>query len=569
MTPTTAARLKSLVPAGVFLGLAAAITFPWFREPGFLFLLDFVWTPRLLPVRALLESGLTTSVPYAALFQAFAAVWPNDLVQKIALALPFFFSGLAAFHLSRFLTRDVHEPLRTTLSYSAGIWYAVNAFVITRVFLGHLYLLHAYALTPWALLAFLTFLERPTVRRGLAAGLVAAATMLTNAHHLVLIPLLLLCYGAVLGRHAHVSRRALAAVLLPFVLLALASLSILARNAGDLSIPDSLGPWARALQAPYTGNLLLDTLFLTGTAKTDIPFLLPYESLDGFGVASALLLGAMALGVVRFWTDPAHGPLVRATAVMAVISAFLTVGVAHPLTEPISAVLYRSFPPWLLLRDSAKFLALVALAETVLLVYGVRALAASALISAPTRLGAAGRAALSLVLAGLTIYLASPAFGSFQGQIAPAQYPQSWTAWNTRLAAEIGRPRMLFLPWHQYLPFSFTEDRTVANPAPDFFTNAEVIAGDNSEVGGTHGRPFISSESRRPVSKRLEEILRDAPARADFGARVTAEGIRFVTLANDSIDSGSYDYLSRQEDLRLVFESPELIVWEVRYSPRP
>lgn len=573
-------RLWSLVPVLYFFALTTAATYPWFLRPGFLFLLDFVWTPRLPPASELLGSGLVTSVPHAALFQFLAEAVPTDLVQKVTLALPLFLSGLAAFHLSRFLVRDMHEPLRTALSYSTGTWYAVNVFVVTRMFFGHLYLLHAYALTPWALLAFLAFLKSPNVRRGLAAGCVAAATMLTNAHHFILVPLLLLVYGIVVGRRVRMSRATGAAMVLPVLVLLLVSATVLAWQADNLPTPNALGPWARALQAPYTGNLLLDTLFLTGTAKTDLPFVFPYETLSGFGFASALFVGTMVLGVARFWTDPAHGPLVRATTVVAVVSVFLAIGVAHPLTEPTSALLYRSFPPWLLLRDSAKFLALVALAETILLGYGIRALRTSALLSTRTALGAAGQAALPFALVGITLYLASPTFGGFQGQLLPSQYPESWAAWNQRLGKEIapaptggphftptgatrGRPRMLFLPWHQYLPFSFSDERTIANPAPAFFTNAEVISGDNSEVGGTDGRPFIYSESHRPLSKRLEAILKDAPARVDIGSRIALEGIRYVALATDSIDSASYDYLSRQVDLRPVFESPELTVWEV------
>ena len=573
-------RFPSLVAPWYFLALTAAVTYPWFRKPGLLFLLDFVWPPTLAHPTDLWRTGLLTSLPHEWAWWTLATVLPTSLVQKFALAVPIFLAGLSMFQLVHWLLGQDPPPLPTIAALAAGTFYALNPFVVTRVFMGQLYLLLAYALTPWVLLTVLRFLQDPSPRSGLLAGLTAAGVMLTNGHHVFLLPLLLV---PVLSRRGwpQVRKAAVAWFLAPLALFFATAAALRALSAdGSLSLPfNPLGPWARTLRAPWSDNLLIDSLALTATWKLDLPFAFPHEVLPGFGVLTGILLGAMGVGMVGFWRRAETGRLLRRLLGLAGVSIVLAIGVAHAITEPLAAWLYRHVPFFLGMRDSAKFLALLALVEGVLLGLGAAVLGQVALPRARLLAGAR-TAVLPVLLFAATLFYVSPAFRGFGGQITAAPYPKSWTDWNERLAGGqtdpsfakatdfddlgrvAGKPRMLFLPWHQYLPFSFTDDRTVANPALKFFTNAEVIAGDNSEIGGTHGRPFIYSESRRPLSKRIEAILRNAPSRRDLGARVAAEDIQYVGLATDSVDSASYAFLRRQAHLQCVFESPELTVWE-------
>lgn len=560
------------LPVLWFLLLTGAVAFPWFSKPGFLFLLDFVWPPTLSPPVELWKTGAMTSLPYEWMWWLLSSVFPTSVVQKTAFSLPLFLGGLSMFHLTRWIIRQAWETVSpavvTLAAISAGTFYALNPFTLTRALMGQYYLLLASALTPWALLAVLTFLDSPSRGRGLRAGLMTTATMLANFHHLLLLPILVLPFlirRTVIRRLRWTLLWFLAPVAL--AMLAVVTAHVTAREA-TVAVPNPLGPWARAPLAPFTGNPFLDIVTLTSTWKLDLPFFLPFENAPAFGAVATVLLMCMAGGAVELIARHRTRPHGWRLILIAVFASVMAIGVAHPLTEPIAATFYENTSFWIALRDSGKFLSLLALVEAVLLGVG--------LVTFLEQLKRHQRMFLAelVLLTGLVLALliGSPAFGGFRGQLLPGQYPESWTAWNDRLREERSRspsakasadkPRMLFLPWHQYLPFSFTEDRTVANPAPAFFTNAEVIAGDNSEVGGTHGRPFIFSESRRPLSKRIEKLLREAPTRADFGAHVAAEKIRYVVLATDSIDSTSYNYLSRQTDLRLVFESPELTAWE-------
>lgn len=579
--PHRGGRIRRLLPAAYFLALTTAVVYPWFQHRGLLFILDFVWPPELPAPTDLWRTGLLTSLPHEWLWWLLSRVVPTAFVQKLALSLPLFLSGLAMFHLTRGIRRE-RAGTATLAALTSGTFYALNSFVVTRVFMGQLYLLYGYALTPWALLAFLKFRATPSPRRAITAALTAIGVMISNGHHLILLPLLLVPFAMARWR-PRPSRRALVALVLPLALFvgAVAGFHRLATGTAGPAF-HLLGPWARALRAPFSGNLLADVLTLTATWKVDLPFAFPYEILTGFGFLSGLLLAVAAFGTLRAWRHPADGPLVRRLLLVAALASFLAIGVAHHLTEPTAAWLYQHVPFWIGLRDSAKFFALLALVESVFLGLGITALAA--LASRHRLLGSI----IPPVLLALTLYTVSPALGGFGGQVYPSAYPASWYEWNRRLGEETRSPsaillrsssfagqeatedkaRMLFLPWHLYLPFSFTADRTVANPAPKFFTNAEVIAGDNSEVGGTHGRPFIFSESHRPLSKTIEVLLREARGRQDFGAQLAPEGIRYVALANDTVDAGRYSFLRAQPDLRLVFDSTELTVWAIASEVR-
>src|SRR5205823_3695650 len=73
----------------------------------------------------------------------------------------------------------------------------------------------------------------------------------------------------------------------------------------------------------------------------------------------------------------------------------------------------------------------------------------------------------------------SPTFpNGLSGQLRTAHYPSSWSEADTLMGK--GPEDILFLPWHQYLAFPFTQ-RVVANPAAAAFRR-HVVIGDNLEL---------------------------------------------------------------------------------------
>lgn len=549
------------MPWVFFVSLGALIVYPWFNEPGFLFLLDFVWSPELPKPLPPAQVGHFSSLPWQWLWWFLTQALDTTLVQKIAFSLPWLLAGLTMYHLTSWaLTQYTDSPKRiTTLAaLGAGIFYLTNSFVFTRATMGQYYLLLAYAITPWALLAWFKFLKTTTVRTGFIAGLATTAVMLTNAHHLILMPLLLLFF---MNWPQLAKWRAWLGFLTPLTVLAVTTLIFLPMASSGVTSLNPIGPWARALQAPHTGHIFLDALTLTATWKIDLPYEFPYESLSGFMLGMLILLSIMLAGILYHIRQRPITFLTPRLVILAAVSIGLAVGVAHPSIEPFAAWLYENIPGWLGFRDSAKFLSWLALSESMLLALGLTAIAQQYYQHRRAVL----LATLTTIL--ITLYLGSPTFFGLRKQISPSLYPSSWNALNEQLSTPDNKPRALWLPWHQYMPFDFTSDRTITNPAPDFFTNAEILSGDNSEVGGTANRPFIYSESNRPLSQRLETILADAPTRPDIGSRLAKERIKYVILITTTWDSDKYRYLWRQSDLELVFEEDGIVAWSNKLLP--
>jgi hypothetical protein len=162
----------------------------------------------------------------------------------------------------------------------------------------------------------------------------------------------------------------------------------------------------------------------------------------------------------------------------------------------------------------------------------------------------------------LMLWFISPVYNGFSGQVLPLEYPESWLQWNKSLVERERKPKMLVLPWHMYPALAFLDNRPVINPAAHFFTGAEVIVGDNSEVGGIGKSTAIFSESTRPFSRKIEETLKQRDTINNFGDLLAADEITYVALLADAIDADAYQFLFTQKDLQLVFESPELVVWK-------
>lgn len=116
-----------------------------------------------------------------------------------------------------------------------------------------------------------------------------------------------------------------------------------------------------------------------------------------------------------------------------------------------------------------------------------------------------------------------------------------------------GPGQVLFLPWHLYLAFPFTDGRVIANPAPTSFRRS-VISGDNVEAVGT------DTTSTSPRSAYLERLFAQGPRTHDFGSLIASLGVKYVVLAKTA-DWRSYSWVSAQLHLQLVMDSPSLEVW--------
>jgi hypothetical protein len=141
------------------------------------------------------------------------------------------------------------------------------------------------------------------------------------------------------------------------------------------------------------------------------------------------------------------------------------------------------------------------------------------------------------------------------GQLQPRDYPSDWYVMNARLQADTSVKKVLFLPWHKYIDFGFS-DRIIANPAAKFFA-VPTIVGDNPEYKNL--QPTVPN----PFNRQIEtQILAAGKSTATLGSKLKAMGFTHVLLAKE-YDYASYGYLDHQNDLKLKEDTNSLKLYKV------
>jgi hypothetical protein len=162
----------------------------------------------------------------------------------------------------------------------------------------------------------------------------------------------------------------------------------------------------------------------------------------------------------------------------------------------------------------------------------------------------------TLVLAALALavpLVSAPALlWGLGGTVAVSQYPQGWYAADQVLGS--GDELALFLPWHGYQPFDFTDGRSVATPADAFFRR-RVLTSDAVELGA------LRTDSTSLRTAYVDQLVARGGG-TDFGRMVAPLGVRYVVLAHGAEDP-SYAWVGRQSDLRRVLATPSIDVYVV------
>lgn len=537
-------------------GIALAITMPWFLTEGFLFFLDFVWAPNMPSPGPLSTTSFIPGWLTHWTLWLITQVFPAELIQKVYITMLFGCAGTSMFQLGQCILQPQSNKISWLSSLIASFFYMTNLFVIERLMMGHHLVLLAYAITPWVVYAYLHWIGTSTWKYATLFLLSFFGVIAASIHHIILLPLLIIIltpYPKM--REISVSQRYVALGVLGFIFAGtLLHHSIVSQS--SFSLHES-GP---ALFAPVplmTSSIWIDALSLSAQWKDDLSYALPFESFTYYQAIYFIFLAIAIIGALHMIVSTSIQRLGFQLLTIAVISLMLGVGLSSPLTQPLTSFLYTHVPFWIGLRDSAKWFALLALVESIWLAYGLYFLT-SKLSSGQARLFAGGMLCLSLLLIFPVLHGAS-------GQIMPKTYPVSWYEWNSLLADHPEQQTMLFLPWHLYLSFSFTSDVVIANPAPLFFSNARVIAGDNLEAGGIGGKPYLYTDSHRPASRTVENalftMLQDHQNK-NFGSLIAPLEIRYVAFTAEHANPELLERLQQQSDLSLVFQQDDLFVWE-------
>jgi hypothetical protein len=529
----TAARARTVLTTAAppLLGavLLALICFPFVG--GRLLLLDFVSGPHqpLLPAEAFgLNGALTGGVPFAIASNLLDRV----LGQAGSVVPAVIFFPLATTGAARLL-RTAVPPARL----GAGFFYAVNPFVFDRLYAGQLGLLLGYALLPFAVDALLDAAEHPYhVAR--AAGWSAATVMMSEHFAWILVPVtagilltrphwvpaLLRLAGAVLGAAAISSYLLVAPVLVG------------TRPAGALA---QLA--AYRTQADPRLGLLVNVAGLYGFFRPGPTE--PKNLLSGWPAVLAALLLVVAIGYAAVLRNPAHRRNGLAVLAAGVAGYLLALGDRGP-TGGLFKLAYEHVPGFVMMREPDKFGVLTALAYAYGFGWGIAWLT--------TRSRGKGAKIAAIALAGaLPLSYTPNLLGGLGGQVKASALPSSWS-FAERL---VGQDTVLFLPWREYFPTPFTDQRMIANPAALYFAGTVLT----SQNPGS-GYAFTAAD---PEHVFLDKVIGPPVDPQTTQTALAGLGVRFVVLAKVA-DWRDFADVVDVPGIRLVYSSPTLDLFSVR-----
>lgn len=513
--------------------IALGIMLPLLR-PGFILTLDMVFTPVLR-----LPQDITSSYPFHALLHTLNLLIPADILQKCLLLAIFL---LASIGLHR-LVRTLRVQPDTWGLCAGSIFYAVNPFTYSRLMAGQYAVLLGYALLPWFVRQLILCARQPTTRHAVSLGVIATIIGIISIHTLGAVALL--TGSAILtalwqrrnGR-AYI-RHALIAVGLFTLLSSYWLIPLVLAQGKTAHIVQHFTPADTAAFATTGGSVvgkLGNLLRLQGFwAEGRALYTLPQDHVVLWGLTALLIIGLAATGLLWLWRQsPGTILVLGVSAIMAIV---LALGLASGLLTAIG------------LREPHKLVGLVALAYSVGLAYGIHVvLQKCASYGTPLHTG--------MAVAGLVLplLLTRVLFWGASGQLTARPYPTDWHIVNTRLNRDTNDFSVLFLPWHQYMPFTFSDHRIMGNPASAYFDKPVITSKDPEFAGSTSGQ----QDGRQEVITRALHTARDSE---NFGRQLARQDVKYILLAKEA-DDEAYDFLRNNPSLSLVRDYPHITLYK-------
>lgn len=509
---------------GLLVGLL--VVAPWMRG-GYLLLLDWVSGPNqtLTPGVYGLSGSALDAMPFRIGTQALRH-FMGSAVTAWLLILAYF--PLAAAGAS------VAAGGGRWRRYAAAVLMVCNPVVIDRIRVGHVSFLLAIALLPWLYAALLHAREqnkwyavRPALWYAIAISVNPHAAWLGG---------LLVVVVAVVPRPSWRDLARSVEVIAAAGLVYGYALVLWATNTRTLNVTEA------DLQAYATragpGGVLPTVASLHGfwRAAQEVTV---REWLGGFGlIVFVLLIVAVVFGAVALWRQEY---VKGAQLVTVCVAGLLLAGGINGPIGGLYRVAFEHVPLFEAMREQQKWIALVLLAYAVF--FGV---------TVEWLIEAVPRKAFAIPAAFAPLLIAPMLVWGLGGTITTSQYPVGW--WASNFVMGRGQGLALFLPWHAYQPFDFTDNRTVATPSNAFFGRT-VLTSDAVEL------PGLRTDSTSLRTAYVSRLVADGGGGA-FGRLVAPLGVEYVVLAKtpEAID---YTWVAEQPDLEMVLDTQAMSVYRV------
>lgn len=440
---------------------------------------------------------------------------------------------------------------------AAATVYAVNPFVFGRLHYGQLFLLAGYAVLPWLAHRLRLLCYSPGPRSAVLMGTSLALVGVFTAHlflagcvlaaavlyaHFVLVPREA-GFGGRLGRSALLAAGTTVVLssywLVPFVLGRGPEASVIGGTGGG-----ELSDYA-AVPDPSLG-LVPNLLGLYGFwAEKTGRFTSMKHFAPGWPLVLAAVLAVVAVGVLTASRDRRLRPWIAGLGAAAVIALYLEMGVSSPLSAGVVRWLDSVVPAYRGMRDAGKWAAVLALLYSQFFGLGAAAVIGWIRTSQGERAGTGWLTQVAIaVLLATPLYYGNGLLFGMHSEVGPSAYPTGWYAADRALAADPHPGRAVFLPWHEYMRFTFVrnQNQVIACPAPTFFS-VPMLCSTNPELPG--GTP-----PGDPDQVAISGLV-NLGASGDW-ARVLADyNVKYVLLARE-VEWRHYAFLVRQPGLTLV-----------------
>ena len=530
--PARSASHRRIVLESGLVGLAVGllVVLPWVAG-GYVLLLDWVSGPAstISPGLYGLSDNALDAMPWRLGIEAMRTVFGPEATSWLIVLLPFPIAAAGAAHLMR---------MGRLPSYAAALAAVCTPVVVDRVMAGHVAYLLGISLLPWLLSSALNARTQQRWFSARTAGWYALSIAISP--HMAWIGGVVLLMVTLLPR---MSARDIVRLLLTGIAAAgiyayaavvvLSGVPTLSIGAADLeAFATSTGP----------GGILPTVLTLHGFWRdwdNQVRLVLG----PAFWLVAAAVGTVIVLGLVRMLRQGNRRG--RLAVAFIVAGAILAAGTQGPFGW-LYQWAFDTIPLFTTMREPAKWLALVQLGYVIGFAAGVQALQTSVRVPAPLR------RPLPVVAMLLPLAVLPALAWGLGGRVSTTEYPASWAAAAARL--DPAPARMLFLPWHGYQPFPFTQDRTVATPAGAFFPGP-VLSSSAVEVGP------LRSDSTSQQQAAMDELVA-AGGGPDFVGSLVNLGVTHVGLSRGAEDD-RYAWVARQPGLTTVTDDPSFTLYRV------
>ena len=548
------------------------IVAPLFFAKGYLFFTDFVWGPNIA------LNWFNASFLLNAIIKGLSFAFPVDLIEKFFITLCL---GLVLWGGRKVAGLFLKEQW---LVFVASLFALFNPFVYDRTMYGQFGIVAAFGLMLLGIGFLLEHLDKKRVRQILFAGISFAFAVQFSPHFFffiaafyifVFLPMFFSVRSSVVLAETGVqdrsstSRRSRTSkwrwmtgeifktsLIIAVIALALNANWIIGGVTGKSTIGElvSNGITTQDLVAFQTAgktgvNALGNVLMMSGFwGKDQFRYADLATIANNWGRSFFLLLPLILWGFIAGLRskEKKYRYLMIGSAILFVVSVVLAAGIRIPVGRELTYFLFNRLPFYKGLRESQKWVSLVAAIYLIFLSLGLRELFSKKIIQR--------HAFVMKCFIGAVIVMQAPLLLlGFRGQVKPMQYPSDWYAVNDYIVHNSGcAGNTLFLPWHLYMSFSWI-GRIVANPVPSFF-ECPAVSGTDMEFGD------IYDNSESTEGRAIERWL-GARGATDL-LQNSAWSIRYVILAKET-DWKNYVWLDSNPELRLATETPTLEVYKV------